>query len=63
MARASGKVVRGEVDDNTDYKTSAKFFQKMQNDVKLSLRDDDESNGAKRKYEGSENARSSKFKL
>lgn len=62
MARASGKVVRGEVDDNTDFKTSAKFFKRMQDDVQQSLKDDDKT-GAKRKYGDSEATKSSKFKL
>jgi len=62
MARASGKVVRGEVDDNTDFKTSAKFFKRMQDDVQQTLKDDDKT-GAKRKYGDSETAKSSKFKL
>jgi hypothetical protein len=63
MARASGKVVRGEIDKNTDYKTSAKFFQKMQNDVQQSLREGDESAGAKRKHGETEVSKSSQFKL
>merc|ERR1712151_1122564 len=43
MARASGKLVSGEIDQNADFKTSAKFFQKMQSDVQMSLKQDDSS--------------------
>jgi len=63
MARASGKVIRGEVEDNTDFKTSAKFFQRMQNDVQQSLADGGDSDGKKRKLGGEETVKSSKFKL
>ena len=63
MARASGKVVRGEVDDNTDFKTSAKFFKRMQDDVQQTIKDDDTTGAKKRKYGDSETGKSSKFKL
>jgi len=63
MARASGKVIRGEVEDNTDFKTSAKFFQRMQNDVQQSLADGGDADGKKRKLGGEETVKSSKFKL
>lgn len=63
MARASGKVIRGEVDDNTDFKTSAKFFQRMQNEVKHSLEDEGDMSRKKRKHGGEKSNKSSKFKL
>lgn len=63
MARASGRVVTGEIDNNADFKTSAKFFQKMQSDVQMSLKEDG-SNDKKRKRNGSNvTKRSSSFKL
>lgn len=62
MARASGRVVTGEIDHNADYKTSAKFFQKMQSDVQLSLKDDD-TNEKKRKRKSDDSKKSSSFKL
>jgi U3 small nucleolar RNA-associated protein MPP10 len=63
MARASGRVITGEIDQNEDYKTSAKFFQKMQTDVQMSLTEDD-SNMKKRKRDGTEDTKkSSSFKL
>lgn len=61
MARASGKLVSGEVDQNADFKTSAKFFQKMQTDVQMSLKQDD-ANSKKRKR-NHEASKSSAFKL
>jgi U3 small nucleolar RNA-associated protein MPP10 len=64
MARASGKVVKGEVDRNSDYKTSAKFFQKMQSHVQSSIRDgNDDSNGSKKRKADQDSVKSSKFKL
>lgn len=63
MARASGKVVRGELDDNTDFKTSAKFFQRMQNDVQQSLNTENDIVGKKRKVTGNEVNKSSRLKL
>ena len=63
MARASGKVIQGEREDNADFKTSAKFFQKMQDDVHSEIRGDESSAGKKRKHKGEESTRSSKFKL
>jgi len=63
MARASGRVVTGEVDPNADYKTSTKFFQKMQSDIQMSL-DDSGDNGKKRKRNETGDAKkSSAFKL
>ena len=63
MARASGRVITGEIDQNEDYKTSAKFFQKMQSDVQMSLTEDD-PNMKKRKRDGTEDTKkSSSFKL
>ena len=67
MARASGKVITGEIDADADYKTSAKFFQKMQTDVQMSIKGDgsDGLNGKKRKWNGGEDdgKKSSSFKL
>jgi U3 small nucleolar RNA-associated protein MPP10 len=64
MARASGKVIKGEVDKNSDYKTSTKFFQKMQSHVQSSIRDaNGDSNGSKKRKAGQESVKSSKFKL
>ncbi len=62
MARAAGKVVRGEVDDS-DFKTSTKFFKNLQNEVQLSLRDGNDNSGKKRKAGGEQSTKSSKFKL
>lgn len=62
MARASGRVVTGEIDHNTDYKTSTKFFQKMQSDVQMSLNGDD-SNDKKRKRDEKDQKKSSSLKL
>ena len=62
MARASGKLVSGEIDDqNADFKTSAKFFQKMQSDVQMSLKEDDSS--SKKRKRNEEVSKSSSFKL
>lgn len=64
MARASGKVVEGEIDKDTDFKTSAKFFQKMQANVEQSIRGDSESNLGKRKRGTiQEGSKSSSFKM
>ena len=64
MARASGKVIKGEVDKNSDYKTSTKFFQKMQSHVQSSIRDaNGDSNGSKKRKAGQDSVKSSKFKL
>eukprot|EP00559_Dactyliosolen_fragilissimus_P000610 CAMPEP_0184864418 /NCGR_PEP_ID=MMETSP0580-20130426/14866_1 /TAXON_ID=1118495 /ORGANISM="Dactyliosolen fragilissimus" /LENGTH=939 /DNA_ID=CAMNT_0027363195 /DNA_START=41 /DNA_END=2860 /DNA_ORIENTATION=- len=40
MARASGKVVRGEVSADSDYKTSTKFFERLQQDVETTIQGD-----------------------
>lgn len=61
MARASGKLVSGEIDQNADFKTSAKFFQKMQSDVQMSLKQDDSS--SKKRKRNDEASKSSSFKL
>ncbi len=63
MARASGRVVQGEVESNADFKTSAKFFQKMQSDVQQLLHNEDGAADKKRKRDGEGSAKSSKFKL
>ena len=65
MARASGKVIEGEIDTDKDFKTSAKFFQKMQANVEHSIRDDIESTLGKRKrgFEPSSGSKSSSFKM
>lgn len=64
MARASGKVVKGEVDKNADYKTSTKFFQKMQSHVQSSIRDgNDDSSASKKRKTVQDSIKSSKFKL
>jgi hypothetical protein len=62
MARASGKVVRGERDDS-DFKTSTKFFKTLQSEVQQSLRGDDDNSGKKRKLGEDQSTKSSKFKL
>ena len=62
MARASGKVIRGEVDTN-DFKTSTKFFKNLQDEVQQSLRGDDQDSTKKRKYGEDQSTKSSKFKL
>jgi len=62
MARASGKVVTGDIDHDTDYKTSTKFFQRMQSEVQQSINED--VSGNKRKRNGTEDTKkSSSFKL
>jgi len=47
-ARAYGKVVAGERDKHTDYNTSTKFFQRMQEDVQKDLKDEDGTQSRKR---------------
>ena len=63
MARASGRVITGEIDTNADYKTSTKFFAKMQTDVQMAIKDD--GDGKKRKWNGGDDdgKKSSSFKL
>jgi U3 small nucleolar RNA-associated protein MPP10 len=63
MARASGRVVTGEIDHNADFKTSAKFFQKMQSDVQMSLKDDGENNKKRKRNDADDSKKSSSFKL
>jgi hypothetical protein len=66
MARASGKVITGEIDHDADYKTSTKFFQKMQSDVQMSVHGsgDGDDLSKKRKRGGMDDSRkSSSFKL
>lgn len=65
MARASGKVVTGEIDTNTEYKTSAKFFEKMQADVEQTVHPDSETGGKRKRnsYADDGNRKSSAFKL
>ena len=64
MARASGKVIEGEIDKDADFKTSTKFFQKMQDNVEQSIRGDSESNLGKRKRGTmQEGSKSSSFKM
>lgn len=47
-ARAYGKVVAGEKDKHTDYTTSTKFFQRMQEDVQKDLKDENGTQSRKR---------------
>jgi len=63
MARASGKVVEGKVEGNDDFKTSAKFFQKLQAGVQQQLHEDGDVKDKKRKLYGEETKKSSRFKL
>ena len=64
MARASGKVMEGKVEGNDDFKTSAKFFQKLQAGVQQQLHENgDDVNDKKRKLYGEETNKSSRFKL
>jgi U3 small nucleolar RNA-associated protein MPP10 len=51
MARASGRVIQGEIDKNADFKTSTKFFERMQADVQNSIRGDktDETSSNKKR--------------
>ena len=62
MARASGRVVRGEV-DKSDFKTSTKFFTSLQNEVRQSLHEDEGTSGKKRKVDADPSEKSSRFKL
>jgi len=50
MARASGKVTTGEIDMDANFNTSAKFFQKMQENVQDEIRG--ESDGGKKSKGG-----------
>ena len=63
MARASGKVITGEIDHNADYKTSTKFFQKMQSDIQMSLNDDGANSKKRKRNESEATKRSSSYKL
>jgi len=65
MARASGKVVTGEIDTSTEYKTSARFFEKMQADVEQTVHPDSGTGGKRKRnpYGDDENRKSSAFKL
>lgn len=59
MARASGKVTEGSEDEaavGREYQTSAKFFQKMQENVDGMLRDDGGDGRAKKKRKGADGA-------
>ena len=62
MARASGRVTTGERDTNNDYTSSTKFFERMQEDVQNSIRNDgDEGRNKKRQRTSNPNSRSIKL--
>jgi len=64
MARASGKIVSGEKDNNQDYSTSAKFFQSIQRGVQQSIQGDNSERQKRRKLDSLEIAgNSSALKL
>ena len=64
MARASGKIVSGEKDNNQDYSTSAKFFQSIQRGVQQSTQGDNSERQKRRKLDSLEIAgNSSALKL
>ena len=67
MARASGKVTEGDLDEaaaGKEYQTSTKFFVKMQEHVDGLLHGDGDEGGAKKKRKGEAGqASSSSYRL
>ena len=64
MARASGKVTQGEIDTNSDYTTSTKFFQRMQENVEQEIQGGGDADRKRKRKNGMEGSRkSSEFKL
>ena len=63
-ARAGGRVVTGEVDPDAEFKTSTKFFEKMQAEATAAVRGDDDGGKKRKRVGGEEGGRSaSSFKL
>jgi len=66
MARNSGKITTGNIDTNSEYNTSAKFFSKMQGNVEQAIHGVINENGKKRKgnFDADNNShKSSAYKL
>jgi U3 small nucleolar RNA-associated protein MPP10 len=62
-ARSRGKVTVGEIDTDKDFKTSGKFFKRMQEEVEREVQGGDESSQNKKRRTEENGQKSSSFKL